>query len=188
MHDFLASIAWNVVQVRITITGIRRQLHWVARVKMKIRRQKVLLTSCGEIEPSSIFPASFQTAAVLNEENWAFSPALENIEPRIQNNAADVNAVKECFTIIKRKCFKKFYLICFNRQWRTFFNIVPAVFWYFIQRRKCVVRCFVYFCVSITQFFLLQTCARPRGVCRGRGALCHSPPFGSPGLQNCIEK
>ena len=43
----------------------------------------------------------------------------------------------------------------------TYFNIVPAVFSIFLQRRKCVARCFVYFRVSITQFFILQTCARP---------------------------
>ena len=27
-----------------------------------------------------------------------------------------------------------------------------------------------------------------RGVFRGGGALCHGPPFGSLGLQNCIVK
>ena len=34
------------------------------------------------IEPSSIFPAGCQRAAVLNEENRAFSHAFENIEPQ----------------------------------------------------------------------------------------------------------
>ena len=39
------------------------------RVRMKIKVQKVLLSSCEEIEPSSILPASFLKAAVLNDEN-----------------------------------------------------------------------------------------------------------------------
>ena len=39
------------------------------RVRMKIRVQKVLLSSWGEIEPSSILPASFLKAVVLNDEN-----------------------------------------------------------------------------------------------------------------------
>ena len=49
---------------------------------MKINVWKVLLSSCREIELSSILPASFQKAAVLYEENRTFSRAVENIEPQ----------------------------------------------------------------------------------------------------------
>ena len=47
-----------------------------------------------------IFPASFQRAAVLNKENWAFNRAFENIEPQNAKNAAEIRAEKECFTFI----------------------------------------------------------------------------------------
>ena len=49
-------------------------------MRMKIGVWKVLLSSSRKIEPSSILPATFQKAAVLYEENLAFSRAFENIE------------------------------------------------------------------------------------------------------------
>ena len=69
---------------------------------MKIRVQKVLLSSCGEIEPSSIFSASFLKATVLNDENYAFSRSFKT-------KTAEVNAKNECVTISKQKCYSEFY-------------------------------------------------------------------------------
>ena len=61
------------------------------------------MTSGGEIEPSSIFPASFQRAAVLNQENWAFSRASENIKPQNLKNVAEVNAENKWVKIYQAK-------------------------------------------------------------------------------------
>ena len=49
---------------------------------MKISDWKVLLSCCWEIKLSSILPASFKKAAVILEENLAFSGIFENIQPQ----------------------------------------------------------------------------------------------------------
>ena len=74
-----------------------------SRVRMKISVWKVLLSSYGKIEPSSIFSASFLKAAIFSKKKL-----LEYLVAECKKNAV-VNAKKECITIVKQKCCKKFY-------------------------------------------------------------------------------
>ena len=71
---------------------------------MKISVKKVLLSSCREIEPSSIsdfaskFSKSRSSQRIITE--LSAMPAFENFEPKNTKNAAKVNAENECATII----------------------------------------------------------------------------------------
>ena len=119
--NFLSSTVWNVAQVhdslfRAPVVNYTEQP--VCEWKSVSRKSFWVLS--GEIEPSSNLPATFLKVAVLNEDTVTkfLAVPLKILSRRIQKNAADVNAKNECVTIIKQKCYKKFYLICFNWQWR----------------------------------------------------------------------
>ena len=61
-----------------------------------------VICGLGLPPPESKFLATSMT--VLNEKTELLAVPLKVLSQRIQQNAADVNAKKECFTIIKRKC------------------------------------------------------------------------------------
>ena len=114
-----------------------------SRVKMKIRVQKVLLRSCGEIEPNSILPASFLKATVLNDENYAFSRTFENIQPQTTKqkppkSMQKTNASQLSSENVARN-FTAFDLIDID----VLLHCVCS-FLIFLQRLKCVACCFVH--------------------------------------------
>ena len=68
----------------------------------------VLLSSCGEIEPSSILPASFLKPAILSEDNSGLSCDFENTEPQNTKNTAEVDTKKRCSQLLSKNVIRSF--------------------------------------------------------------------------------
>ena len=82
-----------------------------SRVRMKIRVQKVLLSFCGEIEPSFIWPASFLKPPFSTMKTKLLAVFLNIFSSRIQNKNRGNQRKNKCVTIIKKKFCKKLYRI-----------------------------------------------------------------------------
>ena len=80
----------NIAQIRV---HKRRPIHYCghfsgsllrSRERMKISVWKVLLSSCGEIEPSSILPANFLKRPISTKKTKLLAVTLKILSSRIQ--------------------------------------------------------------------------------------------------------